>query len=1045
MSERTPLRRQLGNALYTAREALSVPGTRRAALQDIGPRAIHGEDDRHLGAAIEWLCRAQDVCPDGGVSYGYDIRRGWMAAYPETTGYIVPTLFDSAGIIEKRDKALADRLRRRAVTLARWLIGVQLESGAIPGGTVEHDPKPTVFNTGQVMDGWCRALRETGGDDLRQAIHKAADWLVSIQDDDGCWRRGLSPLTANTPAVYNVRTASVLLRAAHLLNEPSWAEAAMRNGDWVLTEQRPNGWFDNNCVSDNARPLTHTIGYTLEGLLEMAVRGRVERYLAAVMRSSDALLPHVADDGFLAGRFDSEWSPAVSWNCLTGASQLAMVWFRLARVTGDEKYTAAARRVLDFVKSTQAFERQGEDAGVVGAIKGSHPIWGRYEPFAYPNWATKFFADALLASPQMAGAMALTPDWIVPRTPAVAGLRVGYVVEDYPTFIVSEINQLRRNGAHVSVFSAFRPQAQTDPLKDAVRRESIYFAPTLPHVLWDNVRVAARRPIAYARTAAKLIWERETLRFLVLGACHAEVVRKQQIRHVHGTFGTRTTALAYVISRLSGINFSFTTHAYDVFRPNPSLVWKTNAASFMRTISEFNRSFIERTYGIDRSRIRVLYLGIDPETLRLRQHRTGTGPIQLLTVASLIEQKGHLVLVRACARLARQGLPFQCAIVGEGPLRPRLEQEIRHHGLERHVRIVGALPHAQVLRELQHADIFTLPCIDMRGRGEHVDGIPVVLMEAMAAGLPVVSTKLSGIPEIIESDHSGVLVPPEDSESLAAAIATLARDKDLRSAMGSAARAAVSKRFNLECNTAELARLMSSVSSSASDVVRPTETKSDVITERFHVKPGYVVQRNPRYYRDMAENLWQPDVYTFAFGLARSLGVRTVVDIGCGKASKLRPFLDSGIDIVGLDDPENVSWCRESYPQGDWRSIDLETIDAALAQNPALIDARDGILIAADVIEHLKDPMPLLRALRECMRTAKLALISTPERDLLHGPEHMGPPVNEAHIREWNRAEFEALLRASGLNVLHVGLTRAHSSHTNLQTTLAVVGPAMDR
>jgi len=110
-----------------------------------------------------------------------------------------------------------------------------------------------------------------------------------------------------------------------------------------------------------------------------------------------------------------------------------------------------------------------------------------------------------------------------------------------------------------------------------------------------------------------------------------------------------------------------------------------------------------------------------------------------------------------------------------------------------------------------------------------------------------------------------------------------------------------------------------------------------------------------------------------------------------------------------------------------------------------LIDARDGILIAADVIEHLKDPMPLLRALRECMRTAKLALISTPERDLLHGPEHMGPPVNEAHIREWNRAEFEALLRASGLNVLHVGLTRAHSSHTNLQTTLAVVGPATDR
>jgi len=422
------LLRRIGVSTYIAREALSVAGTRRAAFDDFGRRAGHQGDERHLAAAVDWLCRAQDVCPEGGVSYGYDIRKGWIAAYPETTGYIVPTLFDYAAFIEPHSRPAADSLRRRAVTLAKWLIGVQLESGAIPGGTVTLDPQPTVFNTGQVLDGWCRTFRETNDEPVRDAIRRAAEWLASIQDADGCWRRGLSPLTPKTPATYNVRTAAVLLRASQLLDRPEWAEAATRNGDWVLTQQRANGWFDNNCVSDNTRPLTHTIGYTLEGLLELATRLRAERYLAAVMRASDALLPQVAKDGFLSGRFDSEWGSAATWNCLTGASQLAMVWFRLSRLISDQKYAEAGRRVLDFVKSTQMLDRRADDDGMAGGIKGSHPIWGRYEPFSYPNWATKFFADALLASPHLTVAPADETIWGALPSAGIAGLRVGYVV-----------------------------------------------------------------------------------------------------------------------------------------------------------------------------------------------------------------------------------------------------------------------------------------------------------------------------------------------------------------------------------------------------------------------------------------------------------------------------------------------------------------------------------------------------------------------------------------------------------------------------------------
>jgi glycosyltransferase involved in cell wall biosynthesis len=803
MKARTSVR----DVFYTAREALADAGSRRAALQDVGGPAACVGDERHLDAAIDWLCRAQDACAEGGVSYGYHVRHGWMAAYPETTGYIIPTLFDCAQRTGKVD-ACGHHLRDRAIGLARWLTRVQLDSGAIPGGTVLLFPQPTVFNTGQVLDGWCRTLQETGAPEIRDAIRRAAAWLVSVLDDDGCWRRGLSPLTPKTPAVYNVRTASMLLRSGILLGDAAWRDAAIRNANWALTQQNPNGWFNNNCVADNVHPLTHTIGYTLEGLLNFAIQLGDERHLAAVMRTSDALLPRIRADGFIAGRFDAQWRPATTWNCLTGASQLAMVWFRLSRVTGDEKYASAARRVLDFVKGTQRIgSRSLSEAGCVGGIKGSHPIWGHYEPFAYPNWATKFFADALIEA-LACGEPEASADSTAGAVP-VRSLNVGYVVEDYPTFIVSEISQLRRLGAEVTVFSAFRPQPEADPVKESVRRESIYLPRSLVRTFRENVRFALRHPLRYASACTRLMRERESLRFLLLGACHAAVVERRCIHHVHGTFGTRTTTLAYVIARLAGIEYSFTTHAYDVFRPNPSLVWKTNAAAFMRTISRFNRAFIEQKYpGVDASRIRVVYLGVDADALRPRRTNRAPGPTRIVSIGSLIEQKGHFVLVRSCARLMEQRIPFECRIIGEGPLRSRLEDEIRRHGLEAHVRLTGARPHAEALRELERADIFTLPCIDMRGRGEHIDGIPLVLMEAMAAGLPVVSTKLSGIPELIASGTTGMLVAPEDPVELAAALASLANNPAVRRTLGAAAREAVVDRFDLIRNTLALAREM---------------------------------------------------------------------------------------------------------------------------------------------------------------------------------------------------------------------------------------------
>ncbi|MBI3650465.1 MAG: hypothetical protein HY231_05390 [Acidobacteria bacterium] len=383
--------------LYTIREILASRQTLRASLRDLKLATNGCETGVYIDETINWLCRAQDQVKGGGVSYGYDLRSGWLPPYPETTGYIIPTFLNYARRCEADGRAArANLMRERARRMADWLTTVQMESGAVQGGTLGTNPQPTIFNTGQVLQGWCHAYRESHDDALLDSLRRAAQWLTEVQDEDGCWRRFMSPLTLQTPATYNVRSASALLEAGELLADERVKRAAIRNFDWALTQQRANGWFDNKCLTDNTKPLTHTIGYTLEGFLDAAMMLQEERYLNAVLLTSEHLLNHVEADGFLRGRFDADWKPQVSWNCLTGACQIAYVWIRLSKLTGKREYVEAAQKLLGFVKRTQVCLTATDDP-ICGGIKGSHPVWGGYDPFRYPNWAAKFYVDALLA------------------------------------------------------------------------------------------------------------------------------------------------------------------------------------------------------------------------------------------------------------------------------------------------------------------------------------------------------------------------------------------------------------------------------------------------------------------------------------------------------------------------------------------------------------------------------------------------------------------------------------------------------------------------
>jgi glycosyltransferase involved in cell wall biosynthesis len=391
---------------------------------------------------------------------------------------------------------------------------------------------------------------------------------------------------------------------------------------------------------------------------------------------------------------------------------------------------------------------------------------------------------------------------------APKGLSVGYVVESLPAFVVEEVLELRRQGVGVTLLSAFRPVAEADPSAEALRQESLYFPPRYRGVLSANLEALRRSPAAYLGAARALLAQGESLRLLVLGAHLARLARRRGLWHLHGTFGTRTTTLAYVVARLMGVGFSFTTHAYDIFQPNPSLPWKVREAEFMRTISDYNRAFVRQAYALADARIEVVRLGVDLERFRPLQGTPPAGPPVVVSVAALVPKKGLGYLIDACAELRGRGIAFACEILGEGPLRPDLEAAIAARGLSGLVSLPGRVPHPEVCERVRRAAVFALPCTDERASGAHMDGIPVALMEAMALQKPVVSTPLSGIPELVEHGVSGLLVAQRDSHGLADALASLLTDGARREALGQAARSRVERDFDLRQSTARLAALM---------------------------------------------------------------------------------------------------------------------------------------------------------------------------------------------------------------------------------------------
>jgi folate-dependent phosphoribosylglycinamide formyltransferase PurN len=399
--------------IKTVRHALSTVrrdrpwerGHARLLLRSaLGSSASQHDDLDHLRAAATWLAAAQDSQPDGGISGRYRLDRGWTSSYPETTGYAIPTLLSLADTLDD------EKFRKRAETAIDFLLSIQLASGAFPGREIaENATEPSPFNTAQIVHGLLAWHRATGDGRSLNAARRGADWLLSVQEPDGSWAKYFY---LDVSSDYSAHLSCWVAELGAYTGEDRYLDAASRHLDSVLGHYNPEtGWFQRAGFypAEHAAGIapTHTIAYTIWGVLFTSEILEREDGIEAARHAARRVARRIELRGSLPGFLDSRWRARNTAVCLTGNCQMALIWMRLYNSIGDATLLNAAFKAIDEVKTAQDLDNP--NSGIRGGIPGSFPVWGEYISNALPNWAAKYFIDALLAKQKALANLAKRP------------------------------------------------------------------------------------------------------------------------------------------------------------------------------------------------------------------------------------------------------------------------------------------------------------------------------------------------------------------------------------------------------------------------------------------------------------------------------------------------------------------------------------------------------------------------------------------------------------------------------------------------------------
>lgn len=418
--------------------------------------------------------------------------------------------------------------------------------------------------------------------------------------------------------------------------------------------------------------------------------------------------------------------------------------------------------------------------------------------------------------------------------------RIGYLLRMYPrfsqTFVVNEILELERQGVDIRIASLRKPNEGV--FHESITRVKAH-ADYLPETFagyaakhlkgqWSLLR---RDPRAFARALGTTLKHKGAGWFEPMQAAQVlHWARKQRISHVHVHFGTDEATVALLAKLAGGLSYSLTLHAFDIFRDNVDkqlLAQKINASRFIVTVCESNRRYLlDKIPGVDPEKIRVNYNGIDLG--RFTANGAEREPRSVFAVGRLIEKKGFIHLIHAIACLRDEGLDVVCRIAGEGRELKSLERAIKKLNLESHVHLLGSIRQDDVRRWMQQSSCFALPCV--QAKDGNVDALPTVLLESLACRCPSISTRLSGVPEIIEDGESGLLVPPGNVKALAAAIRAVLTEPRRAAALADGGRCRAEERFDVGSNVAKMRHWLAEAATTSAGRTVAVSTRSSATT-----------------------------------------------------------------------------------------------------------------------------------------------------------------------------------------------------------------------
>ena len=584
------------------------------------------------------------------------------------------------------------------------------------------------------------------------------------------------------------------------------------------------------------------------------------------------------------------------------------------------------------------------------------------------SWGAGFLAGCRRFGMPWRALAALPRDRAVGAQPRREGeLRIGYVVSRFPalseTFVLRELVEIdRQPGVRCELFSLF-PEA-VEPVHPAARDWVGRRRRASPGgVVGALAYWAAHRPLRLAAVLLAVIRDyarspRVLGRALVAvaGALqHARTLRADPVDHLHAHFATYPALAAWSCSRMVGIRYSFTAHAHDIFVHRLGLRRRIEDAAFCVGISEHNARILRDLAAGRGSQVHVIHCGIAPGLYAMRPRAPRPGePMRIACVAALKDYKGHRVLLDAIGRLARDGRSVDVDLIGDGPLRGELERQTARLNLVDHVRFLGALTEPEVAAVLDRADAFVLAS-RIQPDGD-TDGIPVALMEAMASGLPVVASDVSGIPELVRHGETGLLAAVDDDAGLADALRSVLRDPDAAIERARAGRALVEERFAVPREAARLLELMRASAprdderlareASFHDVAFASHTRSR--TWRFYDAGRDAYER----YDGLLDRMVRP-------------GSR-VLEYGCGPGGRAFALARRGAVVHGIDiSPVAIDIARATARErGVAQRTTFEMMDAEALELPA--DSFD-LVCGTSILHHLD----IERAYREVARVLR--------------------------------------------------------------------------